>query len=45
MLPEGATMCEQWLLGQYEDSGQQSEKHTELHAGRNRNYYQQVKKT
>ena len=45
MLPEGATLCDQWLLGQYEDSGQQSEKLTESYAGRDRNYYVQIKKT
>ena len=45
VLPEGATLCDQWLLGQYEESGQQSEKLTESYAGRNRNYYQQIKKT
>ena len=44
VVPEGASSCEQWLLGRDYESDQQSEKHTELYAGRSRNYYQQINK-
>jgi len=44
VVSEGASLCEQWLLGQDYESDQQSEKHTELYAGRKRSYYQRINK-